>query len=265
MNIRKTFAAWRPAGLLCIFLFVSAPVLAGPPFRTDDPEPVAYRSGEFYVGHAYANNEDGISGTAPHFEINYGLVPNLQLHVLMPFAFSQPHGDKTRYGIGDLELGAKYRFLEETNVRPQMGTFPLVHLPTGNADRGLGNGEAQVFIPLWLQKSWGPFQTYGGGGYWINPGTDNENFWFFGWEVQWRLNDRLTMGGEICHQTPSVREGEYETGYNAGAIIDFTASHHFLLSAGADIRGPNLFSYYLAYQYTWGPPPKEEKKVEKQR
>ena len=53
---------------------------------------------------------------------------------------------------------------------PMVGIFPLVEIPTGNSDKGLGNGHTQVFIPLWLQKHWGDFQTYGGGGYWMNNG-----------------------------------------------------------------------------------------------
>ena len=31
-------------------------------------------------------------------------------------------------------------------------------------ERGLGNGRAWCKIPLWIQKSWGPWTTYGGGG-----------------------------------------------------------------------------------------------------
>jgi hypothetical protein len=43
------------------------------------------------------------------------------------------------------------------------------HVPTGNAERGLGTGHTHGFMPLWLQKSFGKWLTYGGG-YWINPG-----------------------------------------------------------------------------------------------
>ncbi|HVN97392.1 MAG TPA: hypothetical protein VMT62_13265, partial [Syntrophorhabdaceae bacterium] len=155
------------------FFAASSPIFAGPPFRTDDPEPVEYQHWEFYVATQYANDEDGVSGTAPHLEMNYGIVPNLQLHLLVPVAFDKPRGAPTLYGPGDVELGVKYRFIQEGTYRPMVGTFPILHLPSGSERRGLGNGDAQFYLPVWLQKSLGHWTTYGGGGYWLNPGAGN--------------------------------------------------------------------------------------------
>jgi hypothetical protein len=238
---------------ILLYTFISAStLLAGPPFRTDDPEPVEYQHGEFYVATQYANDKDGVSGTAPHLEVNYGIAPNVQLHLLAPVAFDKPRGGPTLYGPGDLELGVKYRFIQEGDYRPMMGIFPILHLPTGNENRGLGNGDPQLFLPIWLQKSWGSWTSYGGGGYWFNPGTDNKNYWYVGWLIQRDITKWLTIGGEIFHQTPPTRDGGYQTGYNLGAIINVSNNHHFMFSAGSDIRGPNLFSFYAAYQLTWG-------------
>jgi hypothetical protein len=39
--------------------------------------------------------------------------------------------------------------------------------------------------------------------------------------------------------------------------INLTENHHILVSAGRDFDGPNLFTAYLGYQYTFGP--KEQK------
>ncbi len=121
---------------------------AGPPFVTDDPEPVELYHWEVYVASLVAHDSGGWSGTAPHLEINYGAVPNLQLHLVAPLTFSAPKGASTQYGYGDTELGFKYRFIEETDHRPQIGIFPLIELPSGDSTRGLGNGKAQIFLPL---------------------------------------------------------------------------------------------------------------------
>ncbi len=43
---------------------------AGPPFRTDDPEPVDQNHGEFYIATQYEKDEAAISGTSPHIELN---------------------------------------------------------------------------------------------------------------------------------------------------------------------------------------------------
>ncbi len=100
----------------------------------------------------------------PHVEVNYGALPELQLHAIVPAAIAWQSGEPVQYGLGDIELGAKFRFVDEGDWRPQIGTFPLVLLPTGSSERGLGTGTTQVLLPIWVQKTLGPWTTYGGGG-----------------------------------------------------------------------------------------------------
>ncbi len=234
---------------------------AGPPFVTDDPEPVEYRHWEIYLASQDAKDKDGWSGTDPHFEVNYGALPNLQLHLIAPLAYVRPNDGSSHYGFGDLELGVKYRFIQEADWRPMVGVFPIVDLPTGNSSLGLGSGYYRIFLPIWFQKSLGPWQSYGGGGYWINAGSGNKNYWFFGWQVQRELSKAITLGGEVFYNTPTARAEGGRTGFNVGTIVNLTDEHHLLLSAGRDIHGQNRFSAYIAYQLTLGP--HEEKKEDK--
>jgi len=41
----------------------------------------------------------------------------------------------------------------------------------------------QAFLPVWMQKDVGDWTVYGGGGYWINPGAGQKNWWFTGLAV----------------------------------------------------------------------------------
>jgi hypothetical protein len=225
---------------------------AGPPFRTDDPEPVDYKHGEFYIATQYAKDKDVTSGTVPHFELNYGIVPNVMLHVITPFVYNKPQGEPMQRGYGDTEVGIKYRFLNDEDAHFMVGTFPLAELST------LGTGHAMFFVPLWLQKSWGPWQSYGGGGFWKNPGEGNKDYWFFGWQVQREISQILILGAELFSQTKATEDGTTRTGFTLGAIVNVTDDHHLLVSSGRDIHGENRFSAYVAYQYTFGP--HEEKK-----
>ena len=237
-----------------MLLLAVSPLWAGPPFRTDDPEPVEHKHWEFYTATQYQNDRGGASGTAPHFEVNYGVVPNVALHLVSPNAWNRPRGGPTAFGPGNVELGVKYRFIQESDYVPMVGTFPLLEVPTGSKPRDLGTGQYQFYLPLWLQKSWGPWTTYGGGGYWINPGTGNQNYWFTGWLLQRDITKWLTLGAEMFHMTPSTRDGDHETGYNIGAIVNFTENHHFICSAGTDVHGLASFFFYAAYLWTWGSP-----------
>ena len=199
----------------------------------------------------YWRTESEGYGTVPQMEANYGAYPNLQLHVIAPAQFDRPSGGPTMYGYGDTELGAKYRFIQESSDRPQVGIFPLVELPTGDASRNLGNGKAQIYTPLWIQKSWGPWTTYGGGGFWYNANRRMGNGDFEGWLLQRDLSKALTLGVEIFHRDGNTVDGPTGTGFNAGGQINFGEHEHLLFSAGRDFSNVNLLTDYLAWQWTY--------------
>lgn len=227
--------------------------LAGPPYNTDDPEPVDYKHWEVYFASIYSHTPGLVNGTLPHVEVNYGAAPNLQLHVIGPAAFSEPVGGPSTYGYGDTELGFKLRFVQEGKVMPMIGIFPLVEMATGAGSRGLGSGQTRVFLPVWLQKSFGNWQTYGGGGYWLNPGAGNQNYWFLGYQLQNQVTKQLSIGAEIFRITPSTVGGEPETGFNVGGVYDVDDGHHLMLSIGRDVQGTTGLAAYFAYQWTFGP------------
>ena len=242
------------AALFCLILVVTArTTFAGPPFKTDDPEPVEYRHWELYLASQYVKDRDQLSATLPHVEANYGLAPEFMIHLLAPMQYMKPEGKGSQYGYGDTEFGVKYRFVKETDYIPQIGTFPLIEIPTGDVTRGLGNGKTQVFLPLWLQKSWGPWTTYGGGGYWFTSGNDNRDYWQFGWVIQRDITRKFTLGAELYYKTSSMADIDESKGYTVGTIINFTDNHHLLFSVGQDVYGPNYYSFYVAYQLTLGP------------
>ena len=234
-------------------LVLAAQAWAGPPFVTDDPEPVEPQHWEVYISSAQERDPSGISGTLPHLEVNYGPAPDLQLHIILPYAFDRPAGQGTAHGFGDVEFGVKYRFVQETGHRPMIGTFPLLEIPSGDADRGLGSGHHQLFLPIWLQKSWGPWTSYGGGGYWVNPGAGNRNYWLLGWEAQKDLNEHWTLGGEVFYTTPATDGDRSHVNFNLGGQYNLDQDHHIIFSAGRGIHGDTGFMGYVGFQWTFGP------------
>lgn len=241
----------RCLGLAAAALSLSpAPAHAGPPYVTDDPEPVAYRHWEIYLATMPDFTRAAATGTAPHLEVNYGVVPNVQLHTIVPLAYARPSGGPTHYGPGDIELGVKVRFVQERDLLPMIGTFPMLELPVGDSGKGLGTGRLHGLVPLWLQKSVGPWTSYGGAGYWWNPGGGNRSYWYVGWLLQRRLSELATLGAEIYYTTPEHVGGEHNLRFNLGLVLDFTGHHHLLASAGRSLVGEHAFQGYLAYQLT---------------
>ena len=237
--------------LVCFFSFI--PIMAGPPFHTDDPEPVDYHHWEFYGASQITSDKDGVFGTAPHVEINFGNFHETQIHMIIPLSFNHPRTGNYAFGPGDIEIGLKYRFVKETSFVPQIGIFPLIEIPAGKAAKGLGAGTVQFFLPLWLQKSWGSWTTYGGGGYLVDITSYPENSWFIGWEGQHDISEILTIGAEVFSTLFPSKSSENEVGFNLGAIVNFSDNHHILFSAGRDIVGHNDVFLYAAYQLTIGP------------
>jgi hypothetical protein len=140
-----------------------------------------------------------------------------------------------------------------------VGIYPLIEIPTGNAARGLGAGYVQAFLPVWIQKEFGKWTTYGGGGYWINPGPGNRNYSFAGAVLQRQVTHALALGGEVFYQTSSLAGRRGSAGFNLGGVYDFTEHTHLLFSGG---RGgilyavdtaavPNPATYYIALQWTY--------------
>jgi hypothetical protein len=246
----------RVAGAIWALGLLAGPAAAGPPFLTDDPEPVDLGHWEVYGFSAGTHVDGDASGTLTGVEVNYGAAPDLQLHLIVPLAFDDPADGHAQAGLGDIELGVKYRLVSpgKDDWWPQVGVFPLIEAPTGDAARGLGAGQTRAFVPVWLQKDFGQWTTYGGGGYWINPGTGNQNYWFAGWLLQRQVTDQLALGGELFHQTADRIAGREASGFNIGAVYDFNAHYHLLVSAGRGIENApetNDFSYYFAIQHTF--------------
>lgn len=84
------------SGLL-LFLFIQRNY-AGPPFITDDPKPVDYKHWEYYISSINTFQPRVWTGTSPHFEVNYGLIHNVQVHLILPMNYDYTRNGGTNFG-----------------------------------------------------------------------------------------------------------------------------------------------------------------------
>jgi hypothetical protein len=245
-------------------VFCSPKAFAGPPFRTDDPEPVEYQHVETYFYSTGAHIDGENSGAPLAIDFNYGAVENLHLHIGPSSAYDATPGAKLRFGLGDTELGAKYRFLDDdkTGATPMAAFYPVLELPTGDQKRGLGEGYFRAFLPIWIEKNFPNWLTYGGGGYWFNESqrSGGRNYVYAGWTLQRKVTSNLSLGGELFYQgagsveLPTNRPSPDSLGFNLGGIYDFDDHDHLLFSAGRGLlhaQQTNQFSSYIAWQLTY--------------
>jgi hypothetical protein len=204
----------------------------------------------------YTRRNVETAGAAPSLDIGYTVNPDLYLHFYQPYAFDRLTGGKTNFGLGDTEIGVRYRFIQpdDNGWRPGVVFYPLVDFPTGDVNKNLGTGSTHFFLPLWFGKIVGLYTVYGGGGYWYNRGHGYKDWFYFDAGTQRRMTDDLRLGIDIFHATSSRTGIKETTGINIGGAYDVTANHHILFSAGRAIQNvneTNQFSAYLAYQLTF--------------
>jgi hypothetical protein len=221
--------------------------VAGPPFVTDDPQPTDYRNWEIYSGFEYENDRGGgVFAAAPFAEFNYGAMPNIQVSTSLPL--DDDYTDTGhRYSYGGTEFGIKARFVQESDNRPQISFYPSVQIPAGCCDRVL------TFLPIWLQKSSGPWTAFGGGGLYINTGMGKRDYTFVGSAVERAISPGTTLGIELFHQGPDMIGGIGTTGTNIGVTTQLGAHHALLFSFGRSLSGNTSFSGYASYEFALGP------------
>jgi hypothetical protein len=234
-----------------LFTALASVAHAGPPYTTDDPEPTDTGHWEdrvFFDGVQTPGLTTGQSG----FDINYGAVKDLQLTLLLPLDYENGYGH-TLAGAANIQLSAKYRFLHQSEHSwvPDVAIFPEVILPT--QAHVFGPARTGFYIPIWLQKDFGPWSTFGGAGYDINPGPANRNFTLAGWAVTRQVSKRLNLGVEVYHQTPQVIGAKSLTAFAAGAVYQLSQHFALMASAGPAVQtnksaGQGVF--YIALQFT---------------
>jgi len=237
---KNVIGKWLGTGAMALW---AGAALAGPPYATDDPEPTDTGHWEIYAFAAGTFRHGEFEG-ATGLDLNYGPVRDIQLTATLPVDFS--HDGGTHAGAGDVELGVKYRFLHDERAGFSFAIFPRVILPT--ASRRFGTGRARLLLPAWAQKHFGPWSLFGGGGYTLNPGAGNRDFWQSGIALTREVAPGLSLGAEVTHQSPDEAGGRGTTALGAGGIVHIAGSFSLLFSGGpvfAHRGGPGV-NLYLA-------------------
>ena len=232
-------AAWGLAFMLCL---AATAAQAGPPYVTDDPEPTDLHHWEIYSFGAGTKTPGQFDATAG-VDLNYGALPGVQLTATIPVDL--PGGARAKFG--DLELGVKYRVLRREAAGVQLAVFPRVILPT--ADGRSGPGKVALLLPLWGQKDFGAWTLFGGGGWTLNTGDGNRNYWQQGIALTRTVSERVTLGAEIVHFGPDAAAARSYTAANLGAIIKLWGPFALLLSGGpglAHARDGGTWNAYAA-------------------
>jgi hypothetical protein len=262
----RTFSRTVILALFVLLAFIAPLRAQGPPYQTDDPVPVDFQHYEFYIFGSADGTPGEMDSSGPAFEFNWGALPRLQIHAILPFGVVAPSNNPiylpsgtgpTKFGLLDMELGAKIAIIKESKRVPQIGTFTMFELPTGNADKGLGVGTTWYKLPLWLQQNFGKWLVDGGAGETVVPQTGFHNFPYGGFLVKRELSDRLELGAEVFShggEGPAAPQTEASTMIDAGGYYHFkrNPNQQFLFCYGHSVAGQTENYAYVGLYWTWG-------------
>jgi len=209
--------------------------VAGPPFVTDDPVPTDPHHWEIYnfVG---ASREMGSTGADLGVDLNYGPVRDLQLTATLPLHVETG----VPLDTGDVELAFKYRFAHqhEGKVSADLALFPRVFLPTGRGSR-----RAQILLPLWAQRDFGRWSLFGGGGYMLNPGAGQRDYWQQGVVLTRQMRPGFQLGLEYYGRGRAAEDDRPVQGLNVAAIVHIKGPYSWLVSTGQGVNRKQTLFY----------------------
>jgi len=211
---------------------------AGPPLLTDDPGTPGDGHWEINLAFTVVNRRSQILFEAPLLDINYGLGERIQLKYEVPWVFLHEEGTGTQNGLGNSEIGIKYRFLDQTQHGVSLSVYPQVSFnnPTSSDERGLVDPGTELLLPFQIARAFGPVELNLELGYAFIEHSEDE--WIYGLAAAWPLIECFELVGEI-HGAATRDFTEDGMVFNLGGVIEIYRNFNLLFSAGRSFRKPS--------------------------
>ena len=220
----------------------------GPPLITDDPGTPG--DGMWEINLAFATEktaDDEWFFETPLLDINYGVGERIQLKFEVPWVFLHEEGESSKNGLGNSEIGVKWRFFDQETHFVDMSVYPQFHFnnPNSSADRGLVDDGTELFLPIELQRSFGPFSVNPEVGYLFK--REDRDEWAYGLALGYAPFDSVEFLGEINGGADNELR-KHQLVFNLGLRWQFSEHVGLLAAAGRGLRGssagePEFLSY----------------------
>ncbi len=253
--------------LVAALVSCRAALALSPPLVTDDPETPGAGGWEINVVSTIESGRDGTEIEAPLFDVNYGFMKNDQFKLEVAVTSVDESDDKNHWGISDLLIGYKYRFIDESDpLGLAVSFYPQVDCPTGNRHTGIGSGVTEVQIPFQFGKHYFDEKLYVNPevGYNVVVENNHLNNWRFGLAASWAFTERFEVMGEVGGLVFRKNVEPSDPFFNVGFEYVLTKQVALLASAGRSFRdrgtGTAQFTGLLGFEFTFGGTPEEADK-----
>ena len=226
-------------------VFMAGIALAGRPLAIDDADPVDPGQFEFEAGVGYEHDSDCKHWDFP-FGLTYGLVPSVEVGV----GFGGQFEERTEFledrddehcirehGIGDLNIGAKWQFIESCPLGARHALAAAVKLPTADDRKELGSGETDYDLTWIASRSIGEKAgVHLNLGYsWI--GGPDDDVLHYGVALDYQIVDSVQWVGEVFAERELADGADTVAQYNTGFRWNPVESLTLDIAVGSKISG----------------------------
>lgn len=199
MNLVESMNQLRPTLLVAAVLLLSSAAIAqgGPPFYTNDPGTPGNRNWEINLGYMPFFYEGQSVSHTPDVDINFGWGDRIQLTYEDAWLRVQNPLSPVKYGMGQDQLGIKWRFHDTGETGSELSVFPQlsVNNPNHAVQRGITPPGASLILPIEFTKKFGPIDVNLEAGYnLVHLGPDG---WLTGLVVGHDVSKNLEVDAEF--------------------------------------------------------------------
>jgi hypothetical protein len=194
---RKLHYAAAPLAAIAILFSSAAHAQGGPPYFTTDPGTPGPGNWEINFG-CMPFLYNGLSTThTPDVDINYGVGDRIQLTFENAWLRENMGADDTKYGLGQDQLGVKWRFYDNEENGLGISIFPQLSInnPNRSVQRGITPPGASLLLPMEFTKKVGPVDVNWELGY--NVVHLGSNGWIGGLVVGKEITKKLELAAEF--------------------------------------------------------------------
>jgi len=208
----------------------------GPPLITDDPGTPGDGRWEINLGFTIEESRSETVYETPLLDINYGLGERIQLKYEVPWLMLDEEGSGARSGLGNSQIGVKFRFLDEERHGVSMSIYPQLSFdnPTSSDERGLVDHGTELALPVQIARRAGPVEMCLELGHSLIERGEDE--WMYGLAAAWPLAERFDLLGEV-HGVATRDFEEDMLVFNIGSALELHENVSLLVSAGRSFRG----------------------------
>jgi len=234
-------------GLIFFSLLASAFAQGGPPYYTNDPGTPGHLNWEINLGYMpFLYSNQSVSHT-PDLDINFGVGDRIQLTYENAWLRVQNPGTEAKFGLGQSNLGVKWRFYDAGESGLNISIFPQAFLnnPNDAVRRGITAASQSFLMPVEFSRKFGPVGVdYEIGYQFVHKGPDG---WLTGLVLGHDFTPEFEMDMEFyCQGTFHPSESQPTIGL--GARYKIHRPVILLLMAGRALEPtrPNQ-SYFIGY------------------